>query len=290
MKVIVSGASGQLGRAVVGSSPDGCSVLGLSRGEMDLCDASSIEAAIRTHRPDVVINCGAYTSVDLAEAVPADAYAANRDGAENISRALNGKGCRLIHISTDFVFDGESNRPYRPDSEANPINVYGQSKLAGEQRVTSVLPDRSVIIRTGWLFSHVGRNFLTTMLSLMASRDRLSVVSDQVGGPTSCEAFCEVIWGFALRPDLSGVFHFSGAGVASWYDLAAYISYRARQLSILESQCCVEPVSAEEYGATAPRPTFSVLDCSGTYDALAISPTHWMKSVDKELNLVKKNA
>jgi dTDP-4-dehydrorhamnose reductase len=227
------------------------------------------------HGPDLVINAAAYTAVDKAESEKDKAYEVNVRGAANIAKAAEHSGARLIHISTDFVFDGRKSKPYRPDDKPNPISVYGASKLQGEEAVLRETMKKALILRTGWVYSSHGSNFVKTMLKLMAERDEISVVADQVGTPTWARGLAKAIYHFANIPDTHGIYHSTDAGVASWYDFAAAIQEEAHQLGILQSLIPVIPIRTDDYPTAAKRPPYSVLDKTATWQALGYTASHW---------------
>jgi dTDP-4-dehydrorhamnose reductase len=205
--------------------------------------------------------------------------------AETVSRL---PGSRLIHISTDFVFDGAGSVPYAPDAPTAPMSVYGSTKLAGEKFVAGILGARGLVLRTSWVYDASGRNFLNTMLRLMREEKPLRVVVDQVGTPTWAGSIAEVLWRFAGRADLSGIWHWSDAGVASWYDFAVAIAEEAHAGGLLARLPQVTPVSTAEYSTPAKRPSFSVLDKRATIDAIGIPVVHWrqnLRRVIKEKSL-----
>jgi len=208
-----------------------------------------------------------------------------RDGPENLAVAAAEAGARLIHISTDFVFDGNLCRALKPDDRPNPLSVYGSSKLAGEQRVLAALPD-SLVIRTAWLYSSFGNNFVKTMLRLMNERDNLGVVVDQIGTPTWAGSLAEVIVK-AVSSEARGLLHWSDAGVASWYDFAAAIYEEGRRLGLVRKETAIRPITTAEYPLPAVRPAFSVLDKSLTYSTLAVAPVHWRTNLIRCLEEIK---
>ncbi|GEQ98982.1 hypothetical protein JCM17844_26190 [Iodidimonas gelatinilytica] len=219
MKIMITGAQGQLGRDLQDTAPKDMEVVALDRSKLDICDADATFHCINRHKPDLVINGAAYTAVDKAETASEQAFAVNEQGAANLAKAVGASGARLIHISTDFVFDGTANRAYTPDAPTHPLNVYGTSKRAGEEAILHHIPDRALIVRTSWLYSVHGTNFVKTMLKLMASRDQLSVVADQLGTPCWAKGLAHALWRLAEKPQ-NGILHWSDAGVASWYDFA----------------------------------------------------------------------
>jgi dTDP-4-dehydrorhamnose reductase len=184
----------------------------------------------------------------------------------------------LIHISTDFVFDGSASQPYKPDAATAPLGEYGRSKRAGELAVQSVLP-QALILRTGWVYSRYGSNFVKTMLRLMSERDDLAVVADQVGTPTWAHGLAEAVWACAARPQLSGIYHWSDAGVCSWYDFAVAICEEAFALGLLASTVKIRPITALEYPTPAHRPAYSVLDKTNSWRDFALAGVHWRQQL-----------
>jgi len=273
MKALVTGAGGQLGRALLAAAPTGWETIGLARAELDVGDRGAVADAMRRYGPDLIINSAAYTAVDRAESEPDSAFRINRDGAGHLAAAARDVGARLVHVSTDFVFDGRASHPYRPEDPTGPLNVYGASKLAGELTVAEAAPD-ALIVRTAWVYGPSGANFLATMLRLMASRPEIGVVADQVGTPTSTHTLASALWTLAAG-DARGTLHFTDAGVASWYDFAAAIAEEAAAAGLLERAPPVRPISTADYPTPAARPAFSVLDKSATFTLLGGPPPHW---------------
>ncbi len=279
MKVLVTGSTGQLGTSLLKAVPDSIEAIGLDRRQCDLADSDQCRSVVLQYRPDVVINAAAYTQVDKAESEREAAFRVNAEGPHALARAVAGLGGRMIQVSTDFVFDGSSSRPYPLDAKARPLNVYGASKRAGEEGVLDSLPDRSVILRTAWVYSSHGSNFVRTMLRLMSSRESVSVVSDQIGSPTWAPSLARAAWAAALNDSLHGILHWTDAGVASWYDFAVAIQEEALARRLLSRLIPVNPIAAEDYSrmvpATVARPAFSVLDLRSSSSLLAIAPAHW---------------
>lgn len=276
MRILITGSKGQLGAELLGSIPAGCEACGIDLAELDLTDAAALSAYVAEFAPDVIVNAAAYTAVDKAEDEVEAAYAANRDAVANLARAAKVVGARLLHVSTDYVFDGRGHVPYQPSDPTGPLGVYGASKLAGEQVLREILPDRSVIVRTAWLYSGRGNNFVKTMLRLMAERDSLGVVVDQIGTPTSAATLADVLWRFAANPELSGVYHWTDAGVASWYDFAVAIREEAVAAGLLAGTAAVvKPIATADYPTKTARPAYSVLDKTATWRAFDIASAHW---------------
>jgi len=276
--VLVTGAEGQLGRELQRSAPSACRVTGLARRDLDIADPEAVSHRLNALRPAVVINAAAYTAVDRAEAEPHAAHRANAEGPGCLATACRDAGARLIHLSTDFVFDGESAHPYKPEAPTAPLGEYGRSKLAGEQAVLAALPE-AVILRTGWVYSVFGGNFVKTMLRLMAERDELTVVADQVGTPTWAAGLAGAIWRVVERPGLSGIYHWSDAGVCSWYDFAVAICEEACALGLLARPVKVRPIPTCDYPTPARRPAFSVLDKASSWRDLGLEGVHWRRQL-----------
>ena len=276
--VIVTGAGGQLGRELLRTAPAGVTCSGLSRAELDIGQPGAASQYLAEHRPTLVINAAAYTAVDAAEENARSAHQVNAEGAGLLARACAETGARLIHVSTDFVFDGSSSHPYAPDAPAAPLGEYGRSKLAGEHAVADAL-DGSVIVRTGWVYSAFGANFVKTMLRLMAERDELAVVCDQVGTPTWANGLAQALWRFAEKSSLQGIYHWSDAGVCSWYDFAVAIHEEARAIGLLERDVRIRPIPASDYPTPAQRPAYSVLDKSATWRDLDLEGVQWRRQL-----------
>jgi dTDP-4-dehydrorhamnose reductase len=276
LNVLVTGANGQLGRALIASAPQDAKLLAVTRSELDIADLNAVQRLVGDFKPDLIINAAAYTLVDKAESDVVAAEHANIIGPRNLAHAAALlPATRLIHVSTDFVFDGSCANPYSPDAVTAPLGVYGQTKLAGEHAVREVLAERAVIVRTAWVYDASGKNFLRTMLRLMKERGAVRVVADQVGTPTSAQSLARVLWAFSTRPQVNGVFHWTDAGVASWYDFAVAIAEEAVTLGLLAALPNIEPIATHEYPTPARRPAYSVLDKTATYAALGLAPVHW---------------
>jgi dTDP-4-dehydrorhamnose reductase len=275
-----------VGTALLATAAKDCIVRGAGRAELDITRPDDVSKCVTDFRPDVVINAAAYTAVDRAETEHDAAARINVEGAANLARAVASANARLIHISTDFVFDGQRSSPYRPDDEPAPLCVYGATKLAGERAVVAALP-RATIVRTAWVYAATGQNFVRTMLRLMRERGRVNVVADQVGTPTSAASVAEVLWQFVPRRDLSGVYHWTDAGVASWYDFAVAIAEEATAAGMMAARPAVEPITTQDYPTAARRPAYSVLDKRSTLAALGVRNVHWrerLRTVIQELS------
>ena len=282
MRVLVTGGGGQLGRALKAEAPEGIEVHTLSRSELDITDSAAVARALEAVRPDWVVNAAAYTAVDRAESEPDRALAVNRDGARIVAEACRRHGCRMVHLSTDYVFDGRRGAPYRPEDAPCPLNTYGRSKLAGEEAVRSALGGRALILRTAWVYSVEGPSFLTTMLRLMREREELRVVEDQVGTPTSARSLARAVLRAAER-NVSGTHHWTDAGVASWYDFAVAIAEEAAARGLIRRVPRIRPIPARDYPTPAPRPAYSVLDKTSARRALGLDPVHWRRALGQLL-------
>ena len=287
MKALILGSKGQLGHALTKTAPNGTTVTGLHRPDLDITDLDQLRSQCVSEKPAVIVNAAAYTSVDLAESQATAAEAVNVDGARNIAIISRELDARLIHVSTDFVFDGNSSVPYTAAADTRPLNVYGQTKRDGERAVLKETDGTGIIVRTSWLYSATGHNFVNTMLRLMREKDDLAVVSDQVGSPTWADSLAEAIWQIAGTPGLHGIYHWSDQGQVSWYEFALAIQEEAVSLGILSNAIPIRPIRSAEYKSTAVRPAFSVLDCTATQQALAIQPATWRENLRRMLAAVE---
>lgn len=278
MKVLVTGANGQLGRALCALVPAGVELVALSSGQLDVTDLDSVSSRVATTAPDVIINAAAYTAVDKAEQAREQAFAVNQRGAAHLAQAATHCGARLLHVSTDYVFDGTASRPYTPLHACHPLGVYGSSKRAGEEAVLAYA-NNAAIFRTSWLYAAEGHNFVNTMLRLMGEREQLGIVADQVGSPTWADTLAGALWAAAAQRDLTGVLHWTDLGVASWYDFAVAIQEEALALGLLDREIELRPLRTEEYPTPARRPAYSVLDTSTAREALGLTGMHWRKAL-----------
>jgi len=286
MKVLVTGARGQVGRSLASSVPAGVSLLTPSHEELDIADGGAIGAYVREHSPEVIINAAAHTAVDRAESEPELARRVNGDGPRYFAVAARAGGARLIHVSTDFVFDGAASLPYRPDAATNPLGVYGMTKLAGEKAVLEVLPERSVVLRTAWVYAAEGNNFVRTMLRIMNANRSVRVVADQVGTPTAARSLAETLWRIVVQADIHGIHHWTDAGVASWYDFAVAIAEEGAKLGLVPDNVVVTPIATADYPTPARRPPYSVLDKTSLTSS-GFTPVHWRKRLRDVLGEMK---
>jgi dTDP-4-dehydrorhamnose reductase len=276
--VLVTGVGGQLGRALLATRPDGWNCVPLNRAALDLSDPDGIARIVHFYQPDLVLNAAAYTAVDRAETEPELAHAINAEAPAVFARALAGSAGRLVQVSTDFVFDGQSGESYRPEDPRNPQSVYGASKAAGEDAAGS----DAIIVRTSWVHAAGGSNFVRTMLRLMSERRELRVVADQIGSPTWATGLAQTLWGLAAK-DQPGIYHHRDAGAASWYDFALAIAEEAFAIGLIARVPAIVPIATADYPTPARRPSFSVLDVSATRDLLGDGHVHWRTNLKSML-------
>ena len=293
MKVLLTGATGQLGQALIATKPPGVELIATSRSggagllALDLANPEACRAAVQAHCPDWVLNAGAYTAVDRAESEPELAHAVNADAPAAFAEALAATGGRLLQLSTDFVFNGAQGSPYKPEQAVAPLGVYGDSKAAGEAAALALPGAR--VLRTGWVYGPVGHNFCLTMLRLhrerAASGNPLGVVADQVGCPTSTATLASACWrAIGLGAEGPRLLHWSDAGAASWYDFAVAIGEQGVAAGLLERAARVLPISTTDYPTPARRPSYSLLDCGASRVALGLEPLHWRAGVAQVLS------
>ena len=291
MNVLLTGASGQLGKTLIETKPDSINLVTPNRSEIDLSKPEKSLSYLEKINPDWIINTAAYTNVDGAESEKDLAFLINGKAPGIFAKFLDSSNGRLLQISTDFVFDGNKNNAYSPFDKPNPINIYGESKLIGEQETLKF--KKNFIIRTSWLYSPYGKNFLKTMIKLHYSKQNsnepLKVIVDQIGCPTSCKSLAYACWQILINGTnfKNRIFHWSDYGVASWYDFAVAIGELAKEKLLIKDTAFVEPISTKEYPTHANRPRFSLMNCEDTYKELNIKPKHWRKSLSKVLDQLK---
>ena len=282
LRVLVTGQKGQVVTALAERAPEGVDVLTLGRPELDLADPASIRDAFDGETADLVVNAAAYTAVDKAETEEALAMRVNGEGAGLVAEEARRLGAPIIQISTDYVFDGAGDRPYREDDPTAPLGAYGRSKLAGEAAVAAANP-RAAILRTAWVYSPFGANFVKTMLRLGETREEVRVVADQIGCPTSAHDIADAIFAVGLRmlsapgPEDYGVFHLTGAGQASWAEFAQAIFSEAQAFG--RKPMKVTPITTAEYPTPARRPANSRLDGARLARVYGVSPPPWRESL-----------
>jgi len=281
LRVLLTGAGGQLGRALRVKAPAAAVPRALGRAELDIADADALERAFREFAPEAVINAAAFTRVDAAEEAPEAAARANAQGPERLASACARHGAWLTHVSTDYVFDGRQGHPYGRDAQPNPLSVYGRTKLEGERAVLRVLPGASTVVRASWLYSAAG-GFLGRMLALMRSRAELSVVSDQVSSPTAASGLAAVLWALSSRR-VPGLWHWCDSGCASWYDFAVAIAEEAVRQGLLPGAPRILAIATAEYPTAAARPAYSLLDKRPTEQLLGMRAPHWRTALRETL-------
>ncbi len=268
-RILITGSNGQLGSEIRKLIPG---ALFTDVQELDITSLENVKEFVNKHEIETIINCAAYTAVDKAEDDAEVAFAINAEGPCNLAAT----GCRLIHISTDYVFDGSGCRPYIESDPANPVSVYGKTKLEGEKKVLS-LTDNAVILRTAWLYSATGNNFVKTMLRLGRERSTVGVVCDQIGSPTFAgdlaEAICRILP--KMNNDTTGVYHYTNEGVCSWYDFAWEIMKKSG------SDCKVLPLTSSDYPTRAQRPSYSVLSKRAVKETFDLEIPYWKESLEK---------
>lgn len=285
MKILLIGSQGQVGQELCKTLPVLGEVLAWDRRHLDLTALDQIASQVTDAAPDVIVNAAAYTAVDRAESEPELAYAINAEAPQQLAIAAAACGAPLVHISTDYVFDGQHNRPYQPTNAAHPLGVYGQSKWAGEEAVRAV-SDRHAIVRTAWVYGARGRsNFVKTMLRVGAERETLNVVYDQVGCPTWSHDIAQAITALIprLETETFGTYHFTNSGAISWYDFAVAIFEEAALLHYPLKVKQVNPITSDEYPTPAQRPAYSVLAGKKLATLLNRTAPHWRTSLRKML-------
>lgn len=284
MRILLLGGNGQLGTALQARLPDRGEPVVATRTECDLSDPSRVGAFVQSEKPDIIVNAAAYTAVDLAEKEPDAAHAANAASVGEMARAAKALDAVLLHYSTDYVFDGKGDKPYREDDPVSPANVYGASKLAGEQAIRDS-GCRHLILRTAWVYGPTGKNFFLTILRLAAEREELGIVGDQIGCPTStlwlADATAAILGSPALMEEsLQATVHAVCAGQCSWFDFASAIVDGAKTRG--ETLACrkINPITTADYPTPAARPAYSVLDTTRLTDMFGVAPPSWQGALD----------
>ena len=299
-KVLITGASGQLGRALLDQVPSNVSVFSLDRKKLDLNDDKACKEIIKKIKPDWTINCGAYTNVDKAESEKEIALKVNCEAPKAFAEEIKNQGGKLLQISTDYVFDGiNRNIPYSPNSRISPKCYYGFSKAKGEEAVYKILGEinKVIILRTSWLIGPFGNNFLLKMIDLHNKGEDINVVVDQIGSPTSTLGLANLCWkiivldniDYLFKKDETKILHWSDDGIASWYDLAVAIGEIGSDIRLLKKQSNVNPVRSYEYHSKVERPFYSVLEIENTKRLLQISGIHWRKSLKIIMEKISRN-
>jgi dTDP-4-dehydrorhamnose reductase len=284
MKIVVTGANGQLGKELqaLQSSFPAIQFEFFSKEQLDIADLTKVETAFKNLQPDYCINCAAYTAVDKAETEQETAFLINGAGTKNLALISAQLGVKFIHISTDYVFAGNGSMPYKEDHPVDPQNVYGESKLRGEQDALAVNPE-SIIIRTAWVYSEYGNNFVKTMLRLMQSKEEIGVVADQQGSPTYAADLAKAILSIVTSGKwVSGIYHYSNEGVITWFDFAKAIQ------EYIQSNCRVNAIPTSAFPTPAKRPAYSVLDKEKIKSTFGVAIPDWRDSLHHCLNRLKE--
>jgi dTDP-4-dehydrorhamnose reductase len=281
VKVLVLSA-GQIGTAIVKAAPSRHEVIVRTHAQLDIVDARAVGEALADSKAHWVVNAAAYTAVDRAEDEPAAARAVNDTAVAALAQVAAREKARLLHVSTDFVFDGKAGRPYRPTDATNPLSVYGVTKRAGEHHVLE--GGFGIVMRTSWVYASTGKNFVLTMLKMMKERDQINVVCDQIGTPTWAMSAAAAVWALIELGPEGGLYHWADLGVASWYDFALAIQEEALARGLLTRAVRIVPIPSAGYATRAARPSFSVLDTSGARALLRIPTLHWRESLRRMLD------
>jgi len=285
-RVLVSGSSGQLGSCLRTQEKNGLESVFLERSQFDLCDKLSMDRALDEYKPDYVVNCAAYTNVDGAEADRDAAANVNHFGVLDLANSCAKRRIKIIHISTDFVFDGKARKPYQPNDICSPIGVYGQTKLLGEVELGQIMPEDTMIIRTSWLYSEFGSNFVKTMLRLFETKEEFRVVHNQQGSPTYAQGLAALIWHvLETRQFSAGVYHWCDKGVTTWYDFANEIGNRGLMKGLISNKGAAFPILSSEYPTAAERPVYSALYSYPTLKRYPkIRQLPWQDQLDRMLD------
>lgn len=280
--VLVVGKNGQLATEL--SERFASAVVCLGREELDVFSQNSLCKAIETHSATALVNASAYTAVDKAETEKDAAFALNCDAVSEMAKACKQHNIPMVHVSTDYVFRGDKGAPYSTSDPREPQGVYGASKAAGEEALLQVLPNTSCIIRTSWVYSRSGNNFVKTMLKLMATKPELTIIDDQIGSPTWAEGLALACFEAATKP-INGIFHWSDEGVTSWYDFAIAIQQLGLEKGLLHSECVIKPIPTCDYPTPATRPHYSVLDKISTRRTFEKAKlVHWRQQLSTMLD------
>ena len=299
MKVLLTGSQGQLGFSIQKLIPEDIELLSLNKNQFDLSNLNNIKKNLENIKPDFIINCGAYTNVDLAEDEKEKVMNINANSVKEISLYLKKNGGNLIQISSDYVFDGLKSKAYKVDDKVSPINQYGISKAKAEKFINEILgeTDQAVIIRTSWLMGTISKNFLLTMVKLHQTKEEINVISDQISCPTSTKTLARACWkiiklkmGKSLnKVNFMPILHWCDNGIASWYDIAVAIGEISKKNGLIYSPAFINPIKSENYPAKAKRPYFSLLDCTSTKELLDLKGEYWRNSLEISIKALVGN-
>ena len=292
-KILITGAKGQLGKTLLpylseSNLPEKYSVVLSDRDKLNLSRHDSISSFLSSCKPSVIINCAAYTAVDKAEIEFEFAKKINDEAVGHIAGWASKNGCRLIQISTDFVFDGSKGKPYTPGDLATPIGVYGRTKQAGEKHVLEILNGSGVIVRTSWLYSEHRQNFVKKMIRLMSEKPELGVVNDQLGSPTSAHTLAKLLIKLIENQSFCGIFHWCDGASITWYDFAVEIQEAALAQGLLKKRIPLSPLRSADFPTRVTRPLYSVLDRSYTLEKFAIIGTDWRMELGEVIKRISE--
>lgn len=286
--IVVLGKSGQLAWELAQLTNNDVIITCLGREQVDITSEQSVSDALLQYKAHAVINAAAYTAVDQAETDKDNAYQINAVAVKNIAQACKKLSLHLVHVSTDFVFHGDKGSPYLPDDPIAPLGIYGASKAEGERAITDIMPNDACIIRTSWVYSTHGNNFVKTMLKLMADKPELGIISDQIGSPTYAKGLAKVCL-LAAKNKVNDIYHWTDAGVASWYDFAVAIQEIALEKGLLTHSIPIKPIRTIDYPTPAARPSYSVLDKTKTINTFTEQPlVHWRAQLVTMMEELKK--
>lgn len=287
-RVLITGARGQLGTELQITTPAHFLTQAVNSNDLDIRRKDDVMGKVSEFQPDWIIHAAAYTAVDAAEEETEQAIAINVCGTEHLALAAKACKARLIYISSDYVFDGKSPRVYKTDTVTQPLSVYGRSKRDGETKVIEILTDYGAIVRTSWVYGLNGHNFVKTILRLCAEKEQLNIVSDQIGTPTWARTLAQMIWS-GIEKEISGIWHYSDAGVASWYDFAIAIQEIGLERGLLKNPVVILPITSDEFPQAAKRPAFSLLDKTATWSKLQLTPLHWRSALQQMMCEMRSN-
>ena len=299
MKILITGGTGQLGKELIRSKPINVDLIAPERSQLNLENQVNCKEILRSEKPDWIINCGAYTNVDKAEIEKEIAYAINYKATETLSKEIAKIGGNFLQISTDYVFDGKKNKPYKISDKKNPQNIYGKSKSLAEDSIKKILnkDNKYLILRTSWVMSSEGKNFLITILNLLQKKKSIKVIDDQWGSMTSTKYLANTCWNLInLKEnyDLENklfppIHHWCDEGILSWYEIAIAISEISEDIGIIKNPAKIESIKSKDYKLAANRPKYSVLDCSETEKVLNIKRANWKNSLFEILQSIAEN-
>ena len=299
MKILITGADGQLAKAIVKSKPSNIEIIALTKNDLNLIDKNKIKKIIRETRPDWIINCAAFTNVEKAEENPDLVMKINSESVKTISDTLKSSKGNLLHISSDFVFDGKKGKSYKPYDKLSPLGIYGKSKAKSEKYINQILGglNQGIILRTSWLIGPYGKNFLIKMLELHQTKTNINVVMDQIGCITSTTNLANVCWKIIKNKsrllDINNkkvpILHYCEAGVSSWYDIAEAIGEIGLRYKLISKKAKINPIKTIDYPSKVERPLFSLLDCELSKRLLDLKPPNWRFTLEELIKEIKQN-